>query len=102
MNALSRPANTTRLGPPRPSAPPSRSSRPEQPVVVSVGAVHGDLVVARHAPVHGDATEEAKAALRALGATVLTLRSFGWTDESYRRIRQPKSHDQSFRSGPRK
>jgi len=44
----------------------------------------------------GDATEEAKGALRAIGAVILTLRSFGWTDETYRRIRQPKSHDEPF------
>jgi hypothetical protein len=41
----------------------------------------------------GDATVEATAALRASGIRVFTLRSFGWTDERYAAIRQPRSHE---------
>jgi hypothetical protein len=41
----------------------------------------------------GDVTAEATETLHGIGATVLTLRSFGWTDERYWAIRQPKSHD---------
>ena len=40
----------------------------------------------------GDATVEALASLRAAGIKTFTLRSFGWTDERYRAIRQPRSH----------
>ena len=41
----------------------------------------------------GDVTTEANETLRRIGATIFTLRTFGWTDERYRAIRQPKSHD---------
>jgi hypothetical protein len=62
-----------------------------------LGASADPLVAFAH-----DATVEAVTALRALGASIITLRSFGWTDERYRRIRQPKSHDEPFGSGNRK
>jgi hypothetical protein len=40
----------------------------------------------------GDATVEALAALRSAAIRAFTLRSFGWTDERYAAIRQPRSH----------
>jgi hypothetical protein len=41
----------------------------------------------------GDATIEALAALRGASVRAFTLRSFGWTDERYAAIRQPRSHE---------
>jgi hypothetical protein len=38
----------------------------------------------------GEGTVEAIAALRAAGARSFALRSFGWTDERYASIRQPR------------
>ena len=41
----------------------------------------------------GDATVEALAALRSADIRAFTVRSFGWTDERYAAIRQPRSHE---------
>lgn len=41
----------------------------------------------------GDATVEALAALREASIRAFALRSFGWTDERYAAIRQPRSHE---------
>jgi hypothetical protein len=40
-----------------------------------------------------DATAEALGALQAAGIRAFTLHAYGWTDESYRRIRQPTPHE---------
>ena len=53
-----------------------------------LGTTRGAVVAA----FMGDATVEALASLRAAGIKTFTLRSFGWTDERYRAIRQPQSH----------
>lgn len=49
----------------------------------------------------GDATIEALKALRGADVRSFTLRSFGWTDERYSRIRQPTSHDRDRDPGGR-
>lgn len=41
----------------------------------------------------GDATVEALADLREASIRAFTLRSFGWTEERYAAIRQPRSHE---------
>jgi hypothetical protein len=41
----------------------------------------------------GDATVEALTAFQGAGVRTFSLRSFGWTDERYAAIRQPRSHD---------
>jgi len=48
-----------------------------------------------------DGTAEALAALREAGARVFQLRSFGWTDEQYASIRQPRSHERDRDPGGR-
>jgi hypothetical protein len=47
----------------------------------------------------GDATAEARSLLSDIGARCFSLRAFGWTEERYAAIRQPKSHEQDRRKG---
>jgi hypothetical protein len=50
----------------------------------------GDVEGERTLALGGDFTQEAKAALRENGVEPLGLRDFGWTDESYKRIKGPR------------
>jgi hypothetical protein len=61
----------------------------------------GDIRGTTVAAFMGDATVEALAALHAAGVQTFTLRSFGWTDDRYARIRQPTSHDVDREPGGR-
>jgi hypothetical protein len=49
----------------------------------------------------GDATAEARSLLSDIGARCFTLRAFGWTEERYTAIRQPKPHTEDRAKGGR-
>jgi CO/xanthine dehydrogenase Mo-binding subunit len=51
----------------------------------------GDVGKTALAFVH-EATVEALAAFQAAGVRVFAVHSFGWTDERYRKVRQPNPH----------